>query len=291
MNSRSATLTVDQIRLEESADLRCASDANDLRRMHARLSEFIATDCPACGVDTAEPSFEKYRCRVVECGRRVAVLHVPAADTGGHGRLPLPLGELRDLAGQDFPRIRGVAPGPDLPARHRSPDRALPARGPGAPVAGRDRPGLRRVPRTRVAQRLFRRSLGLQAQFVDGRDLPQQGGKGLRVLAGEARRPPRGDGGLRGLLRDDRTGVPVGPIPRLAGPAVAARRPAHADSSERSGLRYRDARYRIAIDRYRTREPLQPTPHSGAARALRIHRCAVSDVGSLLPRFMVGAGL
>lgn len=291
MTPRAATLTVDQIHPDEFADLQRTADANDLRRLRAQLSEFIATECPARGADTAEPSFEKYRCRAVECGRRVTVLHVPAADTGGRERLPLPLGELRDLAGPVFPRIRGIAPGPDLPARHRSPDRALPARGPGAPVAGRDRPGLRRVSQTRVAQRLFRRSFSLQAQFVDGRDLPQQGGKGLLVLAGEARRPPRGDGGLRGLLRDDRTGVPVGPTPRLAGPAVAARRPAHADSSERSGLRYRDARYRIAIDRYRTREPLQPTPRSGAARALRTHRCTVSDVGSLAPRFMVGAGL
>ncbi|MFM1990492.1 MAG: hypothetical protein RJA99_3449 [Pseudomonadota bacterium] len=75
-----AALTVDQIRSDAFADLQRAAYASDLRRLHARLPEFVPTDCPACGGDAAEARFEKYRCRFVEC-RRCATLYMSPRPT------------------------------------------------------------------------------------------------------------------------------------------------------------------------------------------------------------------
>ena len=69
MTPPAPTLTVDQIRADEFADLQRTAYARDLRRLHARLPEFVAAVCPACGADASEPRFEKYRCRFVECSR------------------------------------------------------------------------------------------------------------------------------------------------------------------------------------------------------------------------------
>jgi 2-polyprenyl-3-methyl-5-hydroxy-6-metoxy-1,4-benzoquinol methylase len=40
---------------------------NDLARLHKRLDEFVTTPCPACGGESANYRFEKYKCKFLEC--------------------------------------------------------------------------------------------------------------------------------------------------------------------------------------------------------------------------------
>lgn len=61
------SLSLSEIRSDEYYDLQIAAYANDLKRWHARLDEFVHVACPACAIDDAKYRFEKYRCRFVEC--------------------------------------------------------------------------------------------------------------------------------------------------------------------------------------------------------------------------------
>lgn len=45
-----------------------AALARDIARLHARSTEFVAVDCPACASDEARPAFEKDGFRFLTCG-------------------------------------------------------------------------------------------------------------------------------------------------------------------------------------------------------------------------------
>lgn len=67
MKEQPIPLSLAEIRSDEYRDLQFAAYRNDLKRLHARLDEFVHVRCPACATDDAKFRFEKYRCRFVEC--------------------------------------------------------------------------------------------------------------------------------------------------------------------------------------------------------------------------------
>ena len=67
MKEQLIPLSLAEIRSDEYKELQIAAYENDLKRLHARLDEFVHVRCPACATDDAKFRFEKYRCRFVEC--------------------------------------------------------------------------------------------------------------------------------------------------------------------------------------------------------------------------------
>ena len=75
MSEEPIPLSLAEIRGDEYKDLQVKAYKNDIKRLHARLGEFVHANCPACGADDATFRFEKYRCRFLAC-RSCATLYM-----------------------------------------------------------------------------------------------------------------------------------------------------------------------------------------------------------------------
>lgn len=60
-------LSVAEIRSPEFLAMQREAYARDIARLQARMAEFVAVPCPACGQAAARHAFDKYRCRFVRC--------------------------------------------------------------------------------------------------------------------------------------------------------------------------------------------------------------------------------
>ena len=67
MTSENTRLKLDEIRADEYKQLQVTAYENDIARLHSRLDEFVAANCPACDRDDADFKYEKYRCQFREC--------------------------------------------------------------------------------------------------------------------------------------------------------------------------------------------------------------------------------
>lgn len=67
MTINTQNLSLNEIRSDEFRLMQENAYKNDLVRLHRRLDEFVSTPCPACGGQSANYHFEKYRCKFLEC--------------------------------------------------------------------------------------------------------------------------------------------------------------------------------------------------------------------------------
>jgi hypothetical protein len=67
MANKISALTLNEIRSDEFKALQENAYKNDLVRLHKRLDEFVTASCPACGGQSANYRFEKYKCKFLEC--------------------------------------------------------------------------------------------------------------------------------------------------------------------------------------------------------------------------------
>lgn len=61
------SINLNEIRSDEFKEMQQQAYKNDISRLHNRLHEFVAVDCPACGGKNATFRFEKYKCKFLEC--------------------------------------------------------------------------------------------------------------------------------------------------------------------------------------------------------------------------------
>jgi len=61
------SISLNEIRADEFRELQINAYKNDIARLHRRLDEFVAVSCPACGGQSSNYRFEKYKCKFVEC--------------------------------------------------------------------------------------------------------------------------------------------------------------------------------------------------------------------------------
>ncbi|MEO7157237.1 MAG: class I SAM-dependent methyltransferase [Vicinamibacterales bacterium] len=80
MSEQPIPLSLAEIRSDQYKEMQVAAYKNDIKRLHARLGEFVHACCPACAIDDATLRFEKYRCRFVEC-RSCATLYMSPRPT------------------------------------------------------------------------------------------------------------------------------------------------------------------------------------------------------------------
>ena len=66
-NTNNSPLSLNEIRPHNFKGLQDSAYRNDLSRLHKRLDEFVAVSCPACGSQSANYRFEKYKCKFLEC--------------------------------------------------------------------------------------------------------------------------------------------------------------------------------------------------------------------------------
>ena len=59
MTEQNPTLSLEEIRSNQYLEGQKSAYANDLKRLHKRLDEFVEVECPACGAEDATYKFEK----------------------------------------------------------------------------------------------------------------------------------------------------------------------------------------------------------------------------------------
>jgi 2-polyprenyl-3-methyl-5-hydroxy-6-metoxy-1,4-benzoquinol methylase len=63
----SSTMSLSEIRNDEFKAMQENAYKNDLARLHKRIDEFVVVPCPACGGQSYNFKFEKYKCKFLEC--------------------------------------------------------------------------------------------------------------------------------------------------------------------------------------------------------------------------------
>lgn len=64
---KNTSINLNEIRSDEFKEIQQQAYKNDISKLHKRIDEFVAVDCPACGSKSANYRFEKYKCKFMEC--------------------------------------------------------------------------------------------------------------------------------------------------------------------------------------------------------------------------------